>query len=82
MVVWILAAIKSITFISTGVFVILNIIENAIHYSNGINSKKKKVFSFAKLSKRDWLKIVGVMIIFAILQGFFTTLIYHIVNRK
>ena len=72
----------SVTFISSMVFIFLNIIENVIHYSNGINKQKKNIFSLETLDKNDWKKIIGIMLIFALLQGTLTSFIYNWVSRK
>jgi hypothetical protein len=68
------------------VFVVLNVIENVIHYNIGKyheNSKKTHPeknndtevagFHFTNPSGTDWIRIVVIMLIFAILQGFFTS---------
>jgi len=70
------------------VFIVLNLIENVIHYNIGkyhqtnkgdvgdnANGTDKNVagFHFTNPSETDWVRIVIIMFIFAILQGFFTT---------
>jgi len=67
------------------VFIVLNVIENVIHYNIGKyhdnsetrpdNNKDNQVagFYFSNPSETDWIRIVVIMIIFAILQGFFTS---------
>jgi hypothetical protein len=68
------------------VFIVLNVIENVIHYNIGKyhdsaassstgNSNGKSVagFHFSNPSETDWVRIVVIMIIFAVLQGFFTS---------
>ena len=52
------------------VFIILNIIENYIHYNIGRHHDSQ--LEFKNPSSSDWMKIIITMIIFAILQGFFT----------
>jgi hypothetical protein len=52
------------------VFIILNIIENYIHYNIGRHHDSQ--LEFKNPSSSDWIKIIITMIIFAILQGFFT----------
>ena len=52
------------------VFIILNIIENYIHYNIGRHHDSQ--LEFVNPSSSDWMKIIITMIIFAILQGFFT----------
>ena len=55
------------------VFIILNIIENYIHYNIGRHHDSKLEFKNPSFS--DWIKIIITMIIFALLQGFFTLLL-------
>lgn len=60
---------------TSGVFIVLNTIENFIHFTIGrnVNNKDKLVpLKFEMPSTYDLIKIVGVMLIFAFLQGFFT----------
>jgi hypothetical protein len=52
------------------VFIILNIIENYIHYNIGRHHDSQ--LEFKNPSSSDWIKIIITMIIFALLQGFFT----------
>lgn len=57
--------------ISFLVFITLNIAENYIHYNIGRNRE----YEFIKLSTpsiSDWLKIIIVMLMFAMLQSIFT----------
>jgi len=59
--------------ISFLIFICLNITENIIHYNIG----RHKDSDFTQLSfpnKRDLIKIIIIMFIFAILQGWFTYL--------
>ena len=66
-----------IIIISMLVFVILNIIENIIHYNAGRYSSTdfnlKNYFKIPEL--HEMFKIIGIMIVFAFLQGLFTELI-------
>ena len=68
------------------VFIVLNVIENVIHYNIGKfhegNGDTKKEndhrtniggYHFTNPSNTDWVRIVVIMVIFAILQGFFTS---------
>ena len=61
------------------VFIVLNLIENVIHYNIGkfhdTNNGKSNIagFHFTNPSETDWVRIVVIMFIFAVLQGFFTT---------
>lgn len=67
-------------------FIVLNVIENVIHYNigkyhdssasaSGGNSNGKSIagFHFTNPSGTDWVRIVIIMFVFAVLQGFFTT---------
>ena len=56
---------------SSVVFIILNLVENFIHYSIGRSHDKNKM-EYKLPPKEDILKIVIVMIIFALLQAFLT----------
>jgi hypothetical protein len=53
-------------------FIILNIIENYIHYNIGRNREDTEFIKLSNPSKKDWIRIIVIMIIFAILQAFFT----------
>ena len=53
------------------VFIILNLVENVIHYSIGRMHGLSGI-SLTAPSYVDWVRIIGIMIIFAILQGLFT----------
>jgi hypothetical protein len=68
------------------VFIVLNLIENVIHYNIGkyhtkgdvgssanANDKNVAGFHFTNPSETDWVRIVIIMFIFAVLQGFFTS---------
>jgi len=68
------------------VFIVLNVIENVIHYNIGKyhegNTNGNKVVNesaniagihFTNPSQPDWLRIIMIMLIFAVLQGFFTS---------
>ena len=60
-------------FISSFVaFLILNVIENVIHYNIGRNHDDVEFIKLSTPSKKDWYKIIYIMILFAILQGVFT----------
>jgi hypothetical protein len=54
-------------------FIILNFIENIIHYSLG--RSHQKTFTVKLPSNGDFLKLTLIMFVFAILQGFLTELI-------
>ncbi len=53
------------------VFIFLNIIENYLHYNTGRHYDKEGIH-FSVPSKKDWIKIISIMILFAILQAVFT----------
>jgi hypothetical protein len=57
-------------FISFCVFIIINLIENLIHYNIGRYHDSKLKMDVP--SHTDWIKIIITMIIFALLQGFLT----------
>ena len=67
--------------ISFIVFLILNIIENLIHYNIGIHTDDNK-FKIKMPTKRDWIRIVITMLIFAFLQGFFVILFSKPTNKS
>lgn len=60
--------------ISFFVFIVLNIIENYVHYNIGRN-RGVKYIKLSNPTKIDWMKIIIIMLIFAILQGIFTYLL-------
>ena len=51
-------------------YVVINTFENVIHYNIGKFSNKETKFVIP--SKNDWVKIIVVMTVAALLQGFFT----------
>ena len=51
-------------------YVVINTFENVIHYNIGKFSNKETKFVIP--SKKDWVKIIVVMTVAAVLQGFFT----------
>lgn len=67
------------------VFIVLNVIENVIHYNIGKfhegNSKSSvhkqdtnvAGYHFTNPSTTDWVRIIVIMLIFAVLQGVFTS---------
>lgn len=65
------------------VFIVLNVIENVIHYNigkyheantgSGNGNGSVAGFHFTNPSNNDWVRIVVIMFIFAVLQGFFTS---------
>ena len=56
--------------ISFLVYLFVNLVENLIHYNIGKFSNKETKFDIP--SKKDWIKIAIVMLIFALLQGLLT----------
>ena len=64
---------RHIFLISVIVFVVLNIIENVIHYNIGRQHDVSvgEIKAYAP-SEGDWVRIIVIMTIFAILQGIFT----------
>ncbi len=67
-----------ILIISMMVFVVLNLIENYLHYNVGRNAKNETNVSNGTNFKlynpniKDWILIAFFMILFAFLQGLFT----------
>ena len=65
------------------VFIILNVIENVIHYnigkfhdrgsSGGNGGGGVAGYHFTNPSSTDWVRIIVIMLVFAILQGLFTS---------
>ena len=53
-------------------FIILNVIENYIHYNIGRNREEKEFIKLSMPSTKDWFKIILIMIVFALLQAAFT----------
>lgn len=60
--------------ISVAVFIVLNLLENVIHYSIGRHHGDLSV-SIAAPSSTDWVRIIGIMLVFAVLQGVFTMML-------
>ena len=56
--------------ISFFVYLFVNLFENLIHYNIGRFSNKETKLELP--TKKDWIKIVVVMCIFALLQGLLT----------
>ena len=60
------------------VFIVLNIIENVIHYNIGKYHDHGggggiAGFHFTNPTETDWVRIIVIMVIFAVLQGGFTS---------
>ncbi len=66
---------KHLFFSSFVAFMILNFVENFIHYNTG-KFHDTTQFHFTYPSKQDFLKILLIMFIFAIFQGLLTLIIY------
>ena len=56
--------------VSFCVYLVVNLFENLIHYNIGRFSDKDTKFEIP--TQKDWLKIIVVMFIFALLQGVLT----------
>lgn len=67
---------KHIFIISTLVYVVINLVENTVHYTIGRNFDIKHVEDIVYIppSPLDFVRIISVMAIFAILQGIFTVM--------
>lgn len=68
---------KHIFIISTLVYVIINLVENTIHYTIGRNFDITHFHDivFVPPSSLDFVRIVWVMAVFANLQGIFTVML-------
>ena len=60
-----------IFFISFLIFIFLNIVENYVHYNIG-RHREADIIKLSLPTTKEWVKIISVMFIFAILQGGFT----------
>jgi|LakMenEpi13Sep09_1017268.scaffolds.fasta_scaffold03384_2 hypothetical protein len=54
------------------IFIVLNVIENVIHYNIG-KFHDSNAIHFTNPSTTDWVQIILIMIVFAILQGAMTS---------
>ena len=52
------------------VYIVVNLFENLIHYNIGKFSNRETKIELP--TKKDWLKIIIVMCVFALLQGYLT----------
>ena len=59
--------------VSSVVFIFLNILENLIQFTIGRNPGSEKIIDIVKPTKKDWIKIIIVTLIFALLQGILTS---------
>jgi hypothetical protein len=59
------------------VFIVLNVVENVIHYNIGKFHDRGEGgvagYHFTNPSNTDWVRIIVIMFVFAILQGVFTS---------
>lgn len=62
---------RSIFIVSFLVFLVLNLVENIYHYSIGRLSDQRSV-AWVMPTRLDWVRIVVVMVVFGLLQAFFT----------
>lgn len=60
-------------YVSIFVYIIVNLFENIFYYSIGRHSNEKGIH-IELPTRKDWIKIIIVTIIFAILQGILTCL--------
>lgn len=60
-------------------FVILNTIENILHYNIGRSTNQDELPNLKNPTLKDWYRIIIIMFIFAILQGSLTLFINYIV---
>lgn len=58
--------------VSFAIFIVLNIAENIIHYSIGRDHTNSKLIQLSFPGKSDFIKIIVIMVFFAVLQGWFT----------
>ena len=63
------------------VYVVINMIENYIHYNIGKTKESGYQIEFTNPSPLDWSKIAMVMLVFALLQGIFTITIERYWNN-
>ena len=66
--------------ISMLVFIVLNIVENYLHYNLGRNAESVDKFKINLPSTDDWIHIGIIMIIFAFIQGELTEFFSNIIN--
>jgi hypothetical protein len=59
--------------VSIFIYMLVNIFENIFYYSIGRHSNQKGI-TIELPTRKDWIKIIGVTLIFAILQGYLTYL--------
>jgi hypothetical protein len=64
---------KSVFIVSFLVFLVLNLVENLYHYGIGRHSNQREV-AWVMPTQLDWIRIIIVMVLFGLLQAFFTCL--------
>jgi hypothetical protein len=64
--------------VSFFVYIFVNFFENLVHYNIGKFSNRETHFELP--TKKDWLKIIIVMIVFALLQGILTYYFNNIIH--
>ncbi len=62
-----------IIYVSIFVYILVNLFENVFYYSIGRHSNQEGI-KIELPTRKDWIKIIGVTLIFAILQGCLTYL--------
>jgi surface polysaccharide O-acyltransferase-like enzyme len=60
-------------YVSIIVYIIVNLFENIFYYSIGRHSNQEGI-QIEFPTRKDWLKIICVTLIFAVLQGYLTCL--------
>ena len=56
------------------IFIALNVVENVIHYNIGkFHNGQNGGYHFTNPSRGDWGRIIVIMLVFALLQGAFTS---------
>jgi hypothetical protein len=68
--------------ISFFIYAILNMVENYIHYNIGKHQESNYNIKFSNPSALDWMKIIIVMFVFALLQGILTILVDEKWNKN
>lgn len=56
-------------------FILLNTIENVLHYNIGRTSDENEIPTLKNPTQKDWFRIILVMLLFAVLQGILTIFI-------
>jgi len=64
------------------VFLFLNVLENLIQFTIGRKPDSKKILEITAPSKKDWIKIAVVTLIFALLQGVLTSFFNAVFHQK